>query len=359
MLVSQLSGRGGTEKVVEFWMKHIFVDSNDVKISYFSPDGLKESASTTHFYVELKSFSNYSLKPTNNILGGIRLLIDILSHNYDLVICTTTKLIAAVSYIRKVFNKHFKIISWVHSSIFDEPSLDPSKMRLADFHLAISDGIREQLKSLGINDGIYTIYNPIKIPPVNKIINNKKMDNRLRLAYVGRIMWEGPKNMKELFNSLLYLHVKWTLFVIGEGDRNNKSIIKKFIKENKMEKNIHFLGWQSDPFPQLVLNKVDFVISTSKYEGFSLVLAEAGSYGMGMISSDCPVGPADIVNHNNGRLYNVNDTKSLARILNNGLEIREDLSSPNEMREEIKKKFSESSYINNVERALRAIVNQK
>ena len=58
-----------------------------------------------------------------------------------------------------------------------------------------------------------------------------------------------------------------------------------------------------------------FVLS-SRFEGFPLILLEAMSKGMGIVSFDCPTGPADIVDdHRNGLLVPAEDVEGLARAI--------------------------------------------
>jgi glycosyltransferase involved in cell wall biosynthesis len=56
-----------------------------------------------------------------------------------------------------------------------------------------------------------------------------------------------------------------------------------------------------------------FVLS-SRFEGFPLILLEAMSKGMAVVSFDCPTGPSDIVDdHRNGILVRAEDIDGLAR----------------------------------------------
>ena len=61
------------------------------------------------------------------------------------------------------------------------------------------------------------------------------------------------------------------------------------------------------------LNNADFFIHSSKYEGFGLVLIEAAILDKLIISSNCPVGPTEILeNGKSGILFNVGDSQELA-----------------------------------------------
>ena len=53
---------------------------------------------------------------------------------------------------------------------------------------------------------------------------------------------------------------------------------------------------------------------TSKYEGWGLVITEAMSYGIPVISYDCPFGPKEIIQDGiNGFLVNSGDEEILAQ----------------------------------------------
>lgn len=54
-------------------------------------------------------------------------------------------------------------------------------------------------------------------------------------------------------------------------------------------------------------------VLSSVYEGFPMVILEAQSYGLPVISYDCKTGPRDLVQHNiNGMLVNDKDIEQLA-----------------------------------------------
>jgi glycosyltransferase involved in cell wall biosynthesis len=92
------------------------------------------------------------------------------------------------------------------------------------------------------------------------------------------------------------LGCRWPLAIIGEGE--DKVDLLALRKELGLDKDVHFLGYQSNPHPYLV-NAGAFVMS-SREEGFPVSLLEAMALGCPIISLACPTGPTDILQ--NGKL---------------------------------------------------------
>lgn len=78
-----------------------------------------------------------------------------------------------------------------------------------------------------------------------------------------------------------------------------------------------------------------------------MVLCEANSYGIYIISSDCPTGPADIIcNHKNGELYPVGDCEKLTNILRK-IARKEIISDPLTIKKSISK-FYTTEYLHRI-----------
>ena len=97
----------------------------------------------------------------------------------------------------------------------------------------------------------------------------------------------------------------WILRIVGDGD---SSLLKNEAEELKINDSVQFVGRCSDMSVEY-LNSSLFVL-TSKYESFSLVIIEAKSFGIPVISFDCPFGPREIVQNGMDGLLIENDNTS-------------------------------------------------
>ena len=81
------------------------------------------------------------------------------------------------------------------------------------------------------------------------------------------------------------------LVFLGEGELKN--YLANLALELGIEKDVHFLGFQKNPFKFISRSKI-FAMS-SLYEGFPNALAEAMACGVPIVSSDCLSGPREIL----------------------------------------------------------------
>jgi glycosyltransferase involved in cell wall biosynthesis len=106
-----------------------------------------------------------------------------------------------------------------------------------------------------------------------------------------------------------HLHPEWRLRLRGAGHLRGR--LEGLIAEHGIEDSVTLEGPAEDIGSDMAEASV-FVLS-SRFEGFPLILLEAMSKGMGVVSFDCPTGPADIVDdHRNGILVPPQDVAALA-----------------------------------------------
>lgn len=82
----------------------------------------------------------------------------------------------------------------------------------------------------------------------------------------------------------------WQLHIYGDGEQ--KAQLDEYITTHQIG-NIHLCGVTSAV--QQVYEQSDFFVMSSKYEGLPMVLIEAQSFGLPIVSYNCPHGPSDII----------------------------------------------------------------
>ncbi|WP_458047875.1 glycosyltransferase [Providencia stuartii] len=154
----------------------------------------------------------------------------------------------------------------------------------------------------------------ITIPNFTYSKNSISTLKNKKILSIGRL--EEQKNFSFLldafFHSKLY-QLGWSLDIVGEGTEyeqlNNKILnynLENYVKIHKFTNNI-------EPF---YINASIYCMS-SNYEAFPMVLIEALSYGLPIISTDCPTGPFEIIkDYQEIQLSPLNDINSYAKKLN-------------------------------------------
>jgi glycosyltransferase involved in cell wall biosynthesis len=104
-------------------------------------------------------------------------------------------------------------------------------------------------------------------------------------------------------------HPDWRLRICGEG--KDRKMLQGLIEQHGLAEAVALEGPARDI--GVDMERAALFILSSRTEGLPLVLLEAMSKGMGVVSFDCPTGPADvIVDHDNGLLVPPRDVDALA-----------------------------------------------
>jgi glycosyltransferase involved in cell wall biosynthesis len=187
--------------------------------------------------------------------------------------------------------------------------------------IAISDSIKDYYKNL-CSDGNFTrIYNGIKENSREKIF--KENQDTVQFACVGLL--SKNKNQFEIVQACYLLsknnYKNYVVNLIGDGDEEYISNIKRYIAKNGLEEHIKFWGYRSDVEDLIVQMDVGLMPSTN--EAFGRVTIEYMMAQMPVIGTNTG-GTKEIINNGYaGFLYESGDIKSLYEnmkyfLVNNG-----------------------------------------
>ncbi len=200
---------------------------------------------------------------------------------------------------------------------FIQRKLFQKALEKSDYIITISNEMRNNLiKNIKISkDHVKMIYNPIDINYVKKE-TQEEMNGEFPFGKP-IIIACGRLTKQKGFNYLIYAFKKVKrnypeakLLILGQGEL--KKELQKLTQSLELEKSVHFLGFQENPF-KYIANSDIFVLS-SLWEGLPTTLIEAMICGTPVVSTNCPSGPKEILKDGKcGVLVNVGDSQDLVK----------------------------------------------
>jgi len=189
--------------------------------------------------------------------------------------------------------------------------------------VAVSDGVADDVvRRTGLpKDRITVIYNAVVTDDLTRKAAEPldhpwfRPDQPPVILGVGRL--GRAKDFPTLIRALARVREKLParLLILGEAANPRRSAKRKaeldaVALEVGVQDHVRLEGYVANPFPYMRLASV-FALS-SLYEGFGNVLVESMACGCAVVSTDCPSGPAEILEHGRyGPLVQVGDHKAL------------------------------------------------
>jgi glycosyltransferase involved in cell wall biosynthesis len=210
--------------------------------------------------------------------------------------------------------KNQKII-WLHASI---KILEKKKRGILnkivnyDKVVTICDAMKKELDELlpQISKKTHKIYNPFDIDEIIKLSNktnslNDREKNLLEQDYIVSVsrldsVQKDFFTLLKAFEKVKKTGIKEKLYIVGDGPAREE--IEDQIKELNLEDEVKLLGLQKNPY-----------IWMKNANLFVLVLVEAMILGKAVISTDCMVGPEEVLGKGKyGVLTKVSDENEMA-----------------------------------------------
>lgn len=229
-----------------------------------------------------------------------------------LVISVHNHLSTAVAHARK---KHEREIVVLAHRLYPE----------ADKIVAVSDGVSEDLaQTLGLSRARITrIYNPVFRPEIVALAESSLDHPWLVpgappvLLGIGKL--KPQKNFAYLVRAFARVRAlrPARLIILGEGPE--RAALLSLARELKVADAVSLPGFVANPFAYF--GRAAVFILSSAWEGFANVLIEALACGCPVVSTDCPSGPAEILEQGKyGALVPVSDDQALAHAISTTLD---------------------------------------
>ncbi len=159
---------------------------------------------------------------------------------------------------------------------------------------------------LKVRPDVEQIYNPLSF-----VSEEVSPLTRKRCIAAGRL--ESQKNFRDLITAWKTVdgrHPDWTLSIYGNG--RQKDALQSQIDSEGLKGKVILEGNTSDMRKEMLDSSC--LVMSSRFEGFPMILLEALTTGLPIVSYDCPKGPSEIVTIGaNGYLAKVGDTMTLAQ----------------------------------------------
>ena len=309
--ISRTMGQGGAEKVVYQLCK----DNKDIEMIVASTGGIYEEElknnKVKHYIIPDIDKKNPFL-----ILKTLIILNNIVKKEKINIIHSHHRMAAFYSKIISLYNKKIKRVYTAHNVFYNKKQLLKFALKGSEI-IAVGDGVKANLKNyFGIKDNIETIYNSVEkkekiSKPTDIIFKNK--EEKIYIGTIGRITEQ--KGMDIFIKALAELITKNKAihgFIIGDGEDKEK--LQNLVKDLNIEKNIIFLGYRKDVFD--IANEMDFLVLSSRWEGFPLTPIEVFSIGKTIIATNID-GNNEIVNDkHNGLLFEKDNVTELKEKIN-------------------------------------------
>ncbi len=242
---------------------------------------------------------------------------ELIQGNYDVIIGVHAPLSARIATIKKRL-PNVKIIGWIHNSfeaLFGKTSTYIGEKRKShyiyqfkklDEVIVLCNHDAKTYHHFDHNFRPTVIYNPLTLKPGKP----SKGNSHIFLA-IGRFSHKhkGFDLLIEAFHLFAKKNNEWQLVIVGEGVE--ESLYNSLIHKYKLNDKIKIQPFTNNI--QKYYSEAQIYVLSSRWEGFGLVLVEAMSHGLPVISSDLPTSKEIMGDY--GIYFKNGDIKQLAQRL--------------------------------------------
>ena len=311
-LIGNISHSGGTERVTTVIANEFVKENQQVHI-------LSLSGTVSPFFEQHQNIINSSLFTTNvsmrrhllSVIAKIRKYL--IEHQIDTLVVVDS--ISCVFTVPACLGLKINHICWEHFNL--KVNLGSHFRNLGRWMAAkwctkivtLTDRDKtfwDKRFNLTSSKKVIAIANPSPYPLQNNVptLSNKN------ILCVGRLTHQkGFDLLIPAWARIADQLPGWKVTIVGSGE--DEQLLKKMAYNLGVAESIIFAGQQKDMDP--FYRKASFFCMSSRFEGLPMVLLEAQSYGLPIVSFDCNTGPAELIdNRVNGFLAEVENIDDLS-----------------------------------------------
>lgn len=302
-LIGDMSLSGGTERVTSL-IANSLVDEG-YQVSILSLSGGKQSFFEMYDQIGLYSLFDQKVSMKKNFITCCRRIRKFVqSHQIDSLIVVDS--ISCVFTVPALMGLRIQHICWEHFNFNVDLGVSFRRLgrkwaaKYCDVIVTLTKRDKELWEAglKNIKAKIVPIANPT---PYENIQHTPELKNKIVLA-LGRLTYQKGFNfLVEAWAKVCMQDQDWTLQIVGSGE--DEQALKQQAESLGVANRIEFIPATKN-VDQYYRNS-SFYCMSSRFEGLPMVLLEAQSYGLPIISMDCDTGPAEVISHGeNGFLVN-------------------------------------------------------
>lgn len=186
--------------------------------------------------------------------------------------------------------------------------------------IAVSQGVAEDTAQIARipRERIRVIRNPVITPELTSLAMEScphpwlERDQPPVILGIGRLQQQ--KDFPTLIRAFARIHAERDCRLIILGDGGGRAQLTELIAELNLNSSVALPGFQTNPYAWLA--RAGLFVLSSAWEGSPNVLTEALALGVPVVATDCPSGPAEILNCGQyGTLVSIGDAAALAKAM--------------------------------------------
>lgn len=295
IFLGSLDGIGGTGRAVSV-LANSLCDRYDISIVCYYQD-LQEVKYSVDKKIKIYSIYSKHRSMTKGIVGVIRYLyLFFMKNHIQTVLACGAIYMPGCVIAGKLAN--VKVICCDHSNytcVYDAKFERESRnfaARFSDYLITLTEkDVRNYKNSTTVRANIVAIPNIIEDALTQEYRNIVYNSSSKRIISVGRLTY--AKNYELLIKVakiILDQNPEWSWDIYGEGEL--RQVLEKSISEYNVER-LTLKGNVKNIYE--LYREYAFLVMTSRYEGFPMVLIEAMANKLPCIAFDCQTGPSDII----------------------------------------------------------------
>lgn len=336
IVINTLRVGGGAERVASIVGNNLASSGHKVTFLIFDYEGEKFPIQADHFLIDTEEIKNSfdALRAIFKRAKKIKRFCQ--KNNVDCLVSFMEEAGFASIASKMFFGNDVKIITSIRNNPerkkFFSKRLIKYLYSKADKVVANSLGNEEILKRKFGLKNTTTICNLIDYKKIDEI-KNDEMDEKYKKLFVSNKIFlnigrfteqKGHVYLISAFEKVVEAFGDARLIIIGKGKGRDE--LRSLINKLDLNKNVFLLEEQRNVFP--FMDKSNFFVFSSLWEGMPNVIPEALAVGLPVISTDCDCGPREILapkeinkklnypfNGENGILIPIRSEKALSQAM--------------------------------------------